>query len=350
MGKTMATCAMVLLMVCMAQADDIREITGDGVRLRSGPSTETEILNAMDKGTRVGVLETLPDKPWAKVFLVETRQEGWVHTDYVSAPAPAPATEAMPEPAPILEPIDPVWPPAKAEDPRPAVRESASPGAPTFADVSHWDPAGWQILVPVPPGTPVRFLSEEQAHVYTGTARAQTVYENECAGGSYPSSQIELDPGQDTIADPILGIVGGGNLEPLSYEAVTDPGRIQWFTDLVGKNSDAKAAFAERGTPSSTTVYGVKAESVRAALVVYEYTNDLGGYVVSLRYFAFVAGNRVYFRYAGCPTLPEFFLLGDNVYSVFNFGDCESDDYNKMVLEISEDGIREVYHSNAFGC
>jgi hypothetical protein len=339
-----------------ALGQDAREITGDGVRLRSGPSTAAAILNGMDKGTPIRVLEVLPDEPWAKVQLTATGQEGWVHTDYVSAPPqePAPSLDLLPEPVPLLEPIappmEPIAPPPATTPPAPPAAVAGEGGRVTFADVSHWDAAGWELMDALPPSTPIRFVTAGQTVIYTGATRDQGVYENLCAGITLQTTRVSLEPGQGITADPILGIAGGGELAALPLREVSDPARTAWFTDLVDADSTARAGLAGRGIPTATRAYEVVNDAVKAALVVYEYTRDLGGYIVSERCFAFVAGKQVRFLYAGCPALPEFFRLGDQVYSVFTFGECESDDYNKLVLEISESGIQDAYYSNAFGC
>lgn len=381
-------CALMLIVVwaLAAQGSDDREITGNGVRLRSGPSTDSAILHGMSKGTAVRVLEVLPDKPWAKVRLTATGQEGWVHTDFVSAPPapvspsalePAPALEPVPapEPAPEVEPVpepapepvpmlEPIAPPTARVEPDTFAPPSAPPageappvspgpgggGRIVFADVSHWDAAGWELMDDLAPNMPVRFITAGQTVIYTGNTREQGVYENLCAGLTVQTTRVALDPGQGITADPILGISGGGELAALSLREVRDPGRVASYTRLVDASSAARSGLAERGTPTAVRAYEVENDLVKAALVVYEYTRDLGGYIVTERCFAFTAGQQVRFLNAGCPGLPEFFRLGTTVYSVFTFGECESDDYNKLVLEVGASGIHDAYYSNAFGC
>jgi len=53
------------------------EVTGTRVNLRSGPSTETDILDALVQGTRAEVLASLADG-WAQIRVIETGIEGYM--------------------------------------------------------------------------------------------------------------------------------------------------------------------------------------------------------------------------------------------------------------------------------
>src|SRR5690349_10127954 len=62
--------------------------TNDGVNLRNGPSTTTDILTVLPKGTQVEILGTDGDFYWVKT----TDRVGYVATQYVDVPGGVPTT------------------------------------------------------------------------------------------------------------------------------------------------------------------------------------------------------------------------------------------------------------------
>lgn len=52
-------------------------VTGSRVNLRSGPSTDSDILDALVEGTQAELLETLPDG-WAQIRVVASGLEGYM--------------------------------------------------------------------------------------------------------------------------------------------------------------------------------------------------------------------------------------------------------------------------------
>jgi len=60
------------------------EVTGTRVNLRSGPSTETAILDALVQGTRAEVLASLADG-WAQIRVIETGIEGYMADRFLAA-------------------------------------------------------------------------------------------------------------------------------------------------------------------------------------------------------------------------------------------------------------------------
>lgn len=317
-------CMALLLFAILGQAPatraeeggEVRVITGDAVRLRSGPSTETNIVTKMDKGTRVLVLQILPNEPWAKVILLEGNAQGWVHTDYLSAPA-----------AP----------------------RAAGPARQPFADVVTWDEKGWAVLGPYPRGTPVRLLSEGMVRVYAGEATETSRYDNECSGHEEPMTYVTLDPGQDTSIPPILGVVGAAAVTPVRARELPGGGEM---TELDARilGHPACAGLKARGAADAVRAYEVVSGGVKLYHAAYEFVSRDGDYVTRTQWLVFLVGNHVLCFNAGCAEIPEFFEVDGKSHAVFTHGDCNSGDYNKVVLSFGEDGIRVAYHSSAFAC
>lgn len=63
----------------------ILQVTGDRVNFRAGPSTEDEILTALNQGERVELIERVADG-WAHLRVVATGLEGYMSGDFL-APA-----------------------------------------------------------------------------------------------------------------------------------------------------------------------------------------------------------------------------------------------------------------------
>jgi uncharacterized protein YgiM (DUF1202 family) len=63
----------------------VLQVTGDRVNFRAGPSTEDEILTALNQGERVELIERVADG-WAHLRVVATGLEGYMSGDFL-APA-----------------------------------------------------------------------------------------------------------------------------------------------------------------------------------------------------------------------------------------------------------------------
>jgi hypothetical protein len=61
------------------------QVTGDRVNFRAGPSTDDEILTALNRGERVELIERVADG-WAHLRVVDTGLEGYMSGDFL-APA-----------------------------------------------------------------------------------------------------------------------------------------------------------------------------------------------------------------------------------------------------------------------
>lgn len=78
-------------------------VTGNRVRIRSGPSTSDSILGHLDRGARVRLQGT--DGSWAEV--VSSFGRGWVFSDYLSLEQPAVSnTPASPPTRQVAAPTD----------------------------------------------------------------------------------------------------------------------------------------------------------------------------------------------------------------------------------------------------
>lgn len=62
---------------------DLRVVTGDRVNLREGPSTSFEVVDQLDSGTIIEVIEARDG--WAHVQMQGTTQNGWMSADFLTA-------------------------------------------------------------------------------------------------------------------------------------------------------------------------------------------------------------------------------------------------------------------------
>lgn len=306
--------ALSILLLCflaVAQGPE-GSINGDGVRLRSGPSTEANIVATLSRGERVMVEKILPGQPWAKIYSSARRDGGWIHTDFLKMDA-APAGTETPEPA--------------------------------FADVVR-DLAEARITEHFPEGRAVRLMAEGQTRVYRGVTGINFSEMNECSGSDVPYTRVDLSLGQDLSVDPILAIVGGGALAPLRMAELTDAAAVASLQAL------ADTVTPEEGEPfhadkAKAYEVAVKEGTVRLLLRTQTIAGTEG---LSPSQCFVAAADKVARLYTGCGSLPEFFLLGDAMYCVLTHGACESDDYNKSVWRIHATGVERVYHATWFGC
>ncbi len=56
---------------------DLREVAGKRVNMRSGPSTDYDVLDTLTFGTQAEVIEVTADG-WARVRVTDTNQIGWM--------------------------------------------------------------------------------------------------------------------------------------------------------------------------------------------------------------------------------------------------------------------------------
>jgi hypothetical protein len=97
---------------------DVYEVISDGVRLRSGPSTGTQVLATLARGTRVTMIHR--GNEWSQVR--QQNRTGYIATAFLRrvnpAPGPAPAPSPAPAPGPRRpEPADPARPEPRRSPP-----------------------------------------------------------------------------------------------------------------------------------------------------------------------------------------------------------------------------------------
>jgi hypothetical protein len=134
MKKTMAA-VLFLLTFCAVHAQDITvipngvlntgdsaHVTGDYVRVRSGPTLEYRILGKVNSGTSVSILERSAeaekigdmDNYWYRIKIKETGLEGWMYGSFLQRDTPFVTQDTQPEkslPIPL----------AQTEQPKPRI-------------------------------------------------------------------------------------------------------------------------------------------------------------------------------------------------------------------------------------
>ncbi len=306
-------CLFFCLTVANAQGPE-GLITGDGVRLRSGPSTESNVVKVLNKGQRVQVERVISGEPWARVYLPDLFARGWVHTDFLKRDS---------------------WP------------SEAKPTPLLFGDVNLWRDLPLKVAASFPEGQVVRVLTEGQSRCYLGLASFQGSERNECSGADIPLTFVDMEPGVDINVDPILAFVGGGAYKRLSLSDLPEGEAMTTLQAKVAANkSDDERLNDFRG--DKARAYAVPTEAPKINLIVEEQV-DADAPFASAK-FVLISNEHIMQIYVGCAALPEFFQLGDEVYCTFTHGQCESDDYNKSVYRLGKDAIALVYHSDWFGC
>ena len=119
----------------LAAAGDTLVVTGDGVNLRFGPSTNTRVRQRVPRHQQVMELQREGD--WVRIEIAGSDgREGWIHGSLLAPPGEEPLA-AAPPPAPVPDAIQPIEgptgavvaaAPAKPED-APAGGQGAAPGA-----------------------------------------------------------------------------------------------------------------------------------------------------------------------------------------------------------------------------
>lgn len=112
--------ALLLALPALGVSVGEAEVTASLLNFRDGPSTDANVIGQAPRGAKVTVLEVLDG--WCKVEY--QGKTGYMCSDYLESPEPAPAAEAEPEPTPAAEPE-----PAEEAEPEPAAE--AEPAAET---------------------------------------------------------------------------------------------------------------------------------------------------------------------------------------------------------------------------
>ncbi|MCC6145096.1 MAG: SH3 domain-containing protein [Candidatus Hydrogenedentes bacterium] len=324
----------VLLILLSTAATALQQgvITGDKVRIRATPSTESDanILGALNKGHEVVMVEFQEGGPWVKVqTLLDGQQvEGWVHGDFVDPVAGPPAASA--DPPMTMEEAQAQYEilPVSTDGP--------------FADIA-WGES--QILGHFAPGRTVYLLCEDGA-IKQGTTGEHRFEIDECNGFRIPVTRITgVRGGKDAylaVLDPAEKPkmlrpepVGGGNLESLKGAALLECADVE---KLIGESG-----VKVRG---SALQHGKLTVQILVAEVPFE---DVQNWPDGAAYITTRQGQHDCLARA-CNKELQFFAIADRLYLVRTFGECLSGDYNKQVWEITGDGLKDAYTSGLPGC
>ncbi len=115
----------------LAAEGDLWAVEGQNVNVRSGPSTNTDVLMTINAGERIVEIASKGD--WFFVEFPERNQQGWVYAPLLIKPgAVSEAAEAAPSAAPALVPVEAEAAPADVAASEPA-REETSAAEPASA-------------------------------------------------------------------------------------------------------------------------------------------------------------------------------------------------------------------------
>lgn len=92
-------CLMVLFLMPLAAMAETRYVVtsnGSGVHLRSGPSTDDDVLETVGYGQPVELLEMMPGSPWANVS--HNGYYGYMMLRFLSDTKPTPNPDPVPNP------------------------------------------------------------------------------------------------------------------------------------------------------------------------------------------------------------------------------------------------------------
>ena len=79
--------AVLLIAVCVsASASTTYYVTGNNVRVRSGPGTDYDIVSHLSRGAKIDVLSTRHG--WARMTLWSGSDEAWISTKFISRTKP----------------------------------------------------------------------------------------------------------------------------------------------------------------------------------------------------------------------------------------------------------------------
>lgn len=114
----------VIATAAVAATGDALVVTGDGVNVRSQPSSSGSIVLQVYRDEPATELAREGD--WVEVQLTDRGTRGWIHQSLL-APKDAPAAAAEPAPSPPSQAPVPALPSPEAASPQPAAPEPAPP-------------------------------------------------------------------------------------------------------------------------------------------------------------------------------------------------------------------------------
>ena len=84
---TMMIAVLLLVAISAAASATLYYVTGNSVRVRSGPGTDYDVLAHLSRGAKIDVLSTR--NGWARMTLWSGSDEGWISTRYISRHKPS---------------------------------------------------------------------------------------------------------------------------------------------------------------------------------------------------------------------------------------------------------------------
>ena len=85
LGATLLA-ALLMIAVSAAASATLYYVTGDNVRVRSGPGTDYDIVSHLSRGAKIDVLSTRHG--WARMTLWSGSDEAWISTKFISRTKP----------------------------------------------------------------------------------------------------------------------------------------------------------------------------------------------------------------------------------------------------------------------
>ena len=78
--------AVLMIAVCAAASATLYYVTGDNVRVRSGPGTDYTVISHLNRGAKIDVLSTR--NGWARMTLWSGSDEAYISTKFISRTKP----------------------------------------------------------------------------------------------------------------------------------------------------------------------------------------------------------------------------------------------------------------------
>lgn len=294
------------------------EITGDNLRVRSGPSTSASILTQVNRGVRARVLDAPDGIDWVKVNFPDSGIEGWVHRDFVrfeSAPGGAPSANALLAPLTRFD----------------------------FAAISRLDGA-WIVHGSFPSGLPVLAIEAGQERVYRGTTGASGYYEDEAFGDSFAYVRVAFDAPPAREDRLIAAIVGqAGAYAPISVTPISDSSEIDRIrVESVRRSHELRAQEIESGGLRLAAVYRFNLGENVAHLAHFELPL-LGSYAPRPENaFVVLSGEQYWYAYVLCGSRPEIFRAGDTFYMAGRYVCCDCAIVGSFAQSL--DAAKSVWH------
>lgn len=268
-------CLMLALLPISTLADTTLYVTsnnGGGVHLRSGPSTEDEVLITVPYGAAVDVLDIQGNNSWANV--IYEGLNGYMMWQYLTStppgppapnptPIPAPTYAPTAPPAPTYVPTNPPAPTYVPTNPPAPTYVPTDPPAPTYAPTAPPAPT----YVPTNPPAPTYVPTNPPAPTYAPTAPP---YPNP------PPNPIPYPDGGETYLEAALSEIFSG-FATTGYGALVVPSTPSTYVNLrwaPTESAPVRAQYWAGATLTVLTQNGTWSE-------VFDYETSTHGFMMS---------------------------------------------------------------------